>query len=142
MTLTVRPGLTIAEDELHETFVLSSGPGGQNVNKVASAVQLRFDVRGSPSLPEAVRARVLALRDRRLTRDGVLVLTARGERSQDANRAEARARLAAIIARAATPVAKRRPTRPTFSSQQKRLESKAKRARVKRERGRVSEGSG
>ncbi len=137
MGLQVRPGLVIDDAELDETFVLASGPGGQNVNKVSSAVQLRFDVLHSPSLPEAVRARVLALHDRRLTKDGVLVLTARTHRSQEDNRAEARARLAGIIADAAVPVVKRRATRPTLASKTRRLDAKAVRARVKRGRGRV-----
>ena len=137
MALLVRPGLEIADEELHETFVLASGPGGQNVNKVSSAVQLRFDVLHSACLPESVRARVLALRDRRLTKDGVLVLLARNHRSQEDNRADARARLAEIVARAATPVVKRRATRPTLASKTRRLEGKAVRAQVKKGRARV-----
>ena len=129
--------ISLDEDELSETFVLASGPGGQNVNKVSSAVQLRFDVAHSPSLPDEIRVRVFALAGRRLTKDGVLVIVARSHRTQERNRAEARARLFDLIARAAVPPKPRRPTKPTRASRQKRLESKAKRARIKQTRGRV-----
>src|SRR5690606_27991291 len=115
---------------------LAAGPGGQNVNKVATAVQLRFDVVRSPSLPESVRERLLALAGKRLTRNGVLVLTARRHRSQERNRIEARARLAELIREAAEPRAPRRPTKVSRAQKRKRLEAKRARSAVKRSRGR------
>ena len=131
--------ITLGEDELRETFVLASGPGGQNVNKVSSAVQLRFDLAHSPSLPDEVRTRALALAGRRLTKEGELVVVARSHRTQERNRAEARKRLLDLIARAAVPPKPRRPTKPTRASKEKRLDSKAKRAKIKQRRGRVRE---
>jgi ribosome-associated protein len=124
--------ISIDERELEERFVRSSGPGGQNVNKVSTAVELRFDVRASPSLPEAVRARLIRLSGRRLTDDGVLVIRAERSRTQERNRADARERLAELIARAAVAPKRRIPTKPTFASKQRRHEGKAKRSRVKR----------
>ena len=132
--LSVSSGIFIPESELVENFIRASGPGGQNVNKVASAVQLRFDVRGSPSLPEAVRAALL--KSASLTRDGVLVITARRFREQERNRADARARLAEILRRAATPSKLRRPTRMPKAAKQRRLDTKKHRASLKRERNR------
>jgi ribosome-associated protein len=138
-SLHVTPQIAIGEDELEERFVLASGPGGQNVNKVATAVQLRFDVARSPSLPEDVRRRLMALAGRRLTQEGVLVLMARGHRSQERNREDARERLAELIRRAATPPRPRLATRPTLASKKRRLEGKAARSQVKRERTRPSD---
>ena len=126
--------ISIPDSELDESFIRSSGPGGQNVNKVSSAVQLRFDVRNSPSLPEPVRAAML--RTARLTRDGVLVITARRFREQERNRADARARLADAIRRAATPRKVRRPTRLPKAAKQRRLDSKKRRATLKQNRAR------
>jgi ribosome-associated protein len=130
--------LAIPDDELVEKFVRAAGPGGQNVNKVASAVELRFDVAGSRALPEALRQRLLARRDRRLTDDGVLVIQANRFRDQSKNRDDARARLAEIL-RAAQVVPKRRiATRPTRASKERRIEAKKSRASVKRNRGRTT----
>jgi ribosome-associated protein len=123
---------TIPDEELVERFVRSSGPGGQNVNKVATAVELRFDVRGSPSVPDAYRERLLARRDRRLTDDGVLVISAQRFRTQERNREDARERLAGIL-REATVVAKKRiATRPTKGSKERRLTGKKERSSVKK----------
>ena len=130
-------GIDIPESELVEVFIRASGPGGQNVNKVASAVQLRFDVRGSPSLPEPVRATLLATA--RLTRNGVLVITAQRFREQERNRADARARLADMIRRAATPRKIRRPTRVSKATKQRRLDSKRRHAAIKRCRSRPTD---
>ena len=127
--------IEIPEDELIERFVRAAGPGGQNVNKVASAVELRFDVAGSRALPEPVRARLLARRDRRLTSEGVLVIQANRFRDQAKNRDDARARLAELI-RAAMHVPKRRiATRPTRASKERRIETKKNRSTIKRTRG-------
>lgn len=136
--IAVTPQITIGEDELVETFIRASGPGGQNVNKVSSAVQLRFDVRRSRSLPDAVAVRLMKLAGSRLTQDGVLVLTAQRFREQERNRADARARLVALIVVAAVAPVKRRPSQPTAGSQQRRLTGKIVRAKVKAARGRVS----
>jgi ribosome-associated protein len=130
--LIVNRAITIADQELEERFIRSSGPGGQNVNKVSSAVQLRFDVRNSPSLPEAVRTALLDLAS--ITRDGVLVITAQRFREQEKNRADARDRLADIIRRAAIPPKPRRPTKVPKASKRKRLEGKKHRAEIKRGR--------
>ena len=127
--------IAIHEGELEERFIRASGPGGQNVNKLASAVQLRFDVRRSPSLPPPVRARVEKLAGRRLTRDGVLVITAQRHRTQERNRRDALDRLIALIARAAVAPRPRRPTKPTAGSRERRLEGKKRRATIKSWRG-------
>jgi ribosome-associated protein len=124
--------LTLDEGEISESFIRASGPGGQNVNKVASAVQLRFDIRRSPSLPEAVRARVERLAGSRVSQDGVLVITAQRFRSQERNRKDALDRLVALIRRAASPPPPRRPTAPSRAARQRRLADKARRARLKR----------
>ncbi len=124
--------IALEEREITEFFVRASGPGGQNVNKVASAVQLRFDARRSPSLSQDVRSRLERLAGSRLTRDGVIVITAQRHRAQARNREDALARLLDLIRRAAQPPLKRRPTRPPVSARERRIESKKQRARTKR----------
>jgi ribosome-associated protein len=129
--LEIGTAIRIPDEELVERFVRSSGPGGQNVNKVASAVELRFDAAASLSLPEPVRARLLARRDRRITDEGVVVISAQRFRTQERNREDARERLAALI-EAATHVPKARvATRPTRASKERRLAGKRERAQVK-----------
>ena len=127
----ITPTISLDESELEERFVRASGPGGQNVNKLSSAVQLRFDVRRSPSLPDDVRARLEQLAGRRLTRDGVLVIIAQRHRTQERNREDARERLIELVRRAAVAPVPRRATRPTKASRERRLESKRRRASIK-----------
>ena len=134
--LQISDNLAIPDEELAERFVRSSGPGGQNVNKVATAVELRFDIAQSPSLPEAVRERLLAKRDRRVTDAGVLVLNAQRFRTQERNREDARERLAAFVAsglRAPTP---RIATKPSRAAKQRRLDEKRERSTIKKQRTR------
>ena len=130
----VTPDIRIAEDELSFSFVRASGPGGQNVNKVSTAVQLRFDAANSPNLPDAVRARALRLAGRRATTEGVIVLDARRHRTQERNRQDAIDRLVALLQRAAEPPKPRTSTTPTRASRLKRLDDKRRRAAVKRAR--------
>ncbi len=135
----VTPSISIDDDEISETFVRASGPGGQNVNKVASAVQLRFDIRGSPNLPPGVKARLERLGGSRVTREGVLVISADRFRSQDLNRQDARSRLAELIEAAVKVPKVRRPTRPTLASKERRLTGKSIRSAVKSGRGKAFE---
>ena len=128
--------ISINEREIEESFVRASGPGGQNVNKLATAVQLRFDVRSSPSLPAEVRERLEQLAGARLTRDGVLVITAQSHRTQGRNRQDALDRLIDLIRRAAIAPRLRRPTKPTKASRERRVEAKKHRAGLKLRRTR------
>ncbi len=132
--LQISPRLAIPDSELVERFVRSAGPGGQNVNKVATAVELRFDIAGSPSLPEPLRARLLLRRDRRLTGEGVLVISAQRFRTQERNREDARERLAAFIAAGLEVPKPRVATRPSRASKERRLGAKRERGTIKRGR--------
>jgi len=123
--------ISIDEGEIEESFVRSSGPGGQNVNKLSTAVQLRFDVRRSPALPNDVAVRLMRLAGKRLTKDGVLVIVAQNHRTQERNRAEALQRLVALIQQAAVRPIPRRATKPTKASKEKRLEGKKIRSGIK-----------
>jgi ribosome-associated protein len=132
----VSPEIAIDERELAWDFIRSSGPGGQNVNKVSTAVRLRFNVRASESLPVAVRERLIRLAGRRIGEDGILTIHARSHRTQDANRRDALERLVELIRRASRKPRTRRPTRPTAASVKRRLESKRKRSQAKESRNR------
>jgi ribosome-associated protein len=127
----IDPRISIDESELEERFIRASGPGGQNVNKLASAVQLRFDVHGSRNLPEDVRSRLARLAGRRLTREGVLVIAAQRHRTQERNRQDALDRLIELIRRAAVAPVPRRATRPSAGVRERRLQSKKRRSAIK-----------
>ena len=128
----ITPTIAIDERELEERFIRASGPGGQNVNKLSTAVQLRFDVRRSPSLPNDVSVRLQRLAGKRLTHDGVLVITARSHRTQERNREDARARLIDLIRSAAVAPKPRRATKPTKAAKRQRVDAKTKRGAIKR----------
>ncbi|MFQ5611647.1 MAG: alternative ribosome rescue aminoacyl-tRNA hydrolase ArfB [Anaerolineae bacterium] len=132
--LQITPAIAIDESELRFEFIRASGPGGQNVNKVSSAVQLRFDARNSPSLPAEVRQRLFRLAGKRLTDDGVLIITARRYRTQEQNRQDAVERLVELVRRAAERPKPRRPTKPSAASRERRLEGKRRRSQTKRDR--------
>ena len=128
----ITPTLNLDENEIEYDFIRAAGPGGQNVNKVATAVQLRFDVAGSPSLPDEVRARLMKLAGKRLTTEGILIIESQRFRTQERNREDAVERLVALIRRATEKPKPRRPTRPTVASRQERLDSKRRHSRLKR----------
>jgi ribosome-associated protein len=134
MLIPINRHLFLDDSEVEESFIRASGPGGQNVNKVSSAVQLRFDLSHSRSLPDEVRERLARLAGRRLTRDDVIVITAQRYRTQERNRQDALDRLVALIRRAAVPPTRRRPTKPSAAARERRLEAKARRAAVKEQR--------
>ena len=134
MLIPINCHLFLDDNEIEESFVRASGPGGQNVNKVSSAVQLRFDLSGSRSLPQDVRERLARLAGRQLTGDGVIVIIAHRYRTQERNRRDALDRLIALIRRAAVQPTPRRPTKPSRAAKERRLEAKARRAAVKQQR--------
>jgi len=134
MLIPINRHLLLDDSEVEVSFIRASGPGGQNVNKVSSAAQLRFDLSRSRSLPEEVRERLARLAGRRLTRDDVIVITAQRYRTQKRNRQDALDRLVALMRRAAVPATQRRPTKPSAAAKERRLEAKARRAAVKEQR--------
>lgn len=137
MALEITPEVTIPDNDLTYAFVRASGPGGQNVNKVSSAVQLRFDMEGSTALSEPVKNRLRVLAGRRLTDDGAILIIARNQRSQEHNRREALERLADLVQRALVVPKTRRATKPTRASKERRLEGKTRQQQTKRQRSRV-----
>ena len=134
----VTPSISLDDSEFEERFIRAPGPGGQNVNKTESAVQLRFDARHSPALSNSVFLRLKLLTGRRMTQDGVIVISANRFRTQIQNRQDARERLITLIREAAAPPKPRRPTKPSLATKQRRLDTKRRQGSIKKERGRVS----
>jgi ribosome-associated protein len=132
-------GVWLDEDELQESFVRASGPGGQNVNKLSTAVELRLDVAGSPSLPDWIKPRLRTVAGRKMTAAGILIIFSQSHRTQEQNRADAKERLFELIAKASIRQRKRRPTKPTRASREERLKQKSSRASIKKGRGRISD---
>ena len=128
----ITANISIGEDELAETFIRASGPGGQNVNKISSAVQLRFDLEHSPSLPQDMKQRARRIAGRRLTKDGVIVITANRYRTQEQNRADARERLISLLREAAVRPVPRRPTKPSRAAKRRRADAKTHRGAIKK----------
>jgi ribosome-associated protein len=137
--ITITPTISLDEKEIQETFVRASGPGGQNVNKVSTAVQLRFDVRNSASLPAEVKHRLIYFAGKRLSNNGILIITAQKFRTQEKNRQDALNRLIALIRQAARKPKSRKPTQPPESAKEQRLAEKQQRSETKQKRGRVKE---
>jgi ribosome-associated protein len=131
----VTPRISLREDEIAESFIRASGPGGQNVNKVATAVELRFDAKSSPSLPDDIKARLRRLAGGRMTDEGILIIRSERHRSQERNRADALAKLVSLVRAAAERPKPRRPTKPTRASQERRLKRKNRHSRIKKLRG-------
>jgi ribosome-associated protein len=131
----ITPRLTLRDDEVHESFIRASGPGGQNVNKVATAVELRFDAFGSTSLPDEVKQRLRRIAGARMTETGIVIIRSDRHRSQERNRADALAKLMALIGAAAETPKPRRPTKPTRASQERRLKRKSRHSQMKKLRG-------
>lgn len=137
--ITINDNITVADAELQMTAIRAQGPGGQNVNKVSSAIQLRFDINASTSLPEETKTRLLQLADRRISKDGIVTIKAQRFRSQDKNKDAAIERLRDLILRATVKQKQRRPTKPSKRVKAKRLDNKTRRARLKQSRGKIIE---
>ena len=137
--ITINDNITVADAELQMTAIRAQGPGGQNVNKVSSAIQLRFDINASTSLPEETKTRLLQLADRRISKDGIVTIKAQRFRSQDKNKDAAIERLRDLILRATIKQKQRRPTKPSKRVKAKRLDNKTRRARLKQSRGKIVE---